>query len=158
MDRIWIGRKLMQAGPALQARFREDAASTGAAVECVWPIAGDLLRQVGLFLFVGETDYRRPFARTRGVLRFAPDLKPNDLARAFNMLMSITAQYLDNLPGVEPETQALARRALRHAASESLELLKSLRGGMFANRRGGFGGAPLLSFRTKREEPILKAG
>lgn len=139
----------MQAAPALQARLYEEAERAGPGTQCLGPITANLLRQVGVFLLGGETDYRRPFARTRGVLRFTPDVSPNDLARAFNTLMSLTAQYLDNLPGVLPEEQALARRALRHAAGESLELLRTLRSGAYLQPRTGFGGAPLLAFRVQ---------
>src|SRR4051812_23479433 len=125
MDHVWVGRRLMQAAPALVQRYTADTDQCGSAGMVVGPIASDLIRQVGLLLYMGDTDYRRPFARTGGVLRFNRRLKPTDLAQAFNALMALVAHYLENLPGVSSEAQWLARQALRHAASESLELLQS---------------------------------
>ena len=148
MNHIWAGRMLLRASPALRERYLACGDRIGPGAACVGAISGELLRQVGLWLLLDEPDDRRPFARTRGVLRFPSDVTPAALAKAVNALTALTTEYLQGLPGVPDEIDTRARRALRHAGSAMLEILRALRSGEPPAEILGriFGGAPLLAF------------
>lgn len=152
MDRVWIGRMLVLASPALQERYLEHVAQIGAGATSVGAVAGNLLRQIGLALITDDT-IESPFARTRGVIRFAADLSARDLARAYAGLWTLAADYLRNLPGTEHEVEERVRRMIRQAGLTTMELLRRLRSGeSTASMAGQFGGTIMLAYPA--EAPV----
>lgn len=113
---------------------------------------------MGLWLLLNESDYRRPLARTRGVLRLPNDVAPTALATALNALMALTAQYLQNLPGVPEDIDRQARLALRHAGTATLEIFRLLKSGEpTRDLERTFGGAALLVFEARPRAVTLSA-
>jgi hypothetical protein len=146
MDRVWIGRMLILASPALQERYLKHAAQIGIAAAPVGELAGNFLRQIGLALITNDA-IETPFARTRGVVRVSAELSAQDFARAYAGLWTLVADYLQNLPGVGPDIAHVVRRMIRQAGVVTVDLLRRLRHGeSTAALASQFGGMLVLAF------------
>jgi hypothetical protein len=151
MDGVWVGRKLTSASAALTERFVDSLLQAGPGASVVGEIAPQLLAEMGLSLVRQETDWRRPFARTRGLFRLPMSVDEAELVRAFNVLASLASHFVTSLPGSTPEADRFTRDSLRHAARVTLALRREL---MAGTRRPAterqFGGIVLLVYSPEK--------
>ncbi len=145
MDRVWIGRMLVRASPALQERYLEYVSQIGPGAIPIGAIAGNLLQQIGLALIINDT-FVSPLTRTRGVIRLSAHLTPQDVARAYAALWQLAAEYLRHLPGIERDIADEVRRMIRLAGLSTVELLQLMRSGDPTSVERQFGGTPMLAY------------
>lgn len=150
MNSAWIGRRLMGASEALAERFAEQERAIAPGLP-VAALAAPLLREAGRCLEQGETDPTLPLQRSRGEVRLPGPGGEQVLARAFNALMALVRDHLEQLPGSTEELIQQVLRAVRHAGRTLLTWRREL----LAGRRTDaleplYGGTVLLALPACR--------